>query len=423
VSAQSDEMRPTILAFGAGRWIWPEVGGSPRYHLWSLAARGWQVVYLEPPNSFHMKAEKYWKAPDRCFHVVRPIRVVPFGVRKVTTSWLGEKWRGLTSGELTKIARGALAQLKLKPDVIWFGAPWHGKLADEWSHTSALRVAHVYDDLPKSPIYSPTQSKMLEEWEKDLMRSCHMVFCSSKPQLDRRRVQNKRAVLLENAVSDEFFLARTPNSANPNTPDRRTLEQIAKLEQLPRPRVVYGGVVDHRLDTRHLAAIASGMESGSVVLIGAKGEGFDAQFERDYEGSPRVKFFGQTPLLAYPHLYALADVLVIVHKRSPFTDAMLPEKLSEYLATGRPVVSVRLPEVVRVASESVLPGAITLVDSPEEFARAVHHAVGRNNPSLEAERIRIARRRTWSGAAAKLEAELLEGIIGLRIGTGQAVVG
>ncbi len=423
MSGQSEATRPTILAFGAGKWLWPEVAGSPRYHLWSLAARGWRVIYVEPPIAFRMQEEKMWTAPDREFHVVRPARVVPFAVRMVSNSWLGEKWRSLTSGEMTRVARNALAALKLKPDVIWFGAPWHNKLMEDWRNSGALRIAHVYDDLPLSPIYNPAQSKLLWDWEKELLRNCHLVFCSSKPQLDRRREFNKRTILLENAVSDEFFLARIPNSQNPNTPDRRTLEQIARLEQLQRPRIAYGGVVDHRLDTEYLRAMANSMDNGAVALLGLMGEDFDADFKRDFENSPRVKFFGDTPLRAYPHLYALADVLIIVHKRTPFTDAMLPEKLAEYLATGRPIVSVRLPEVCRIASESLQPGAITLVDSPEQFPKAIRHAVDNNSPAREAERVRLARRRTWSATAAKLEADLLEGIVALRLGSAQTAIG
>ncbi len=415
MTVQPQETKPTILAFGAGRWIWPELGGSPRYHLWSLAARGWRVVYVEPPNTFRLQDEKLWRAPDRDFTVVHPVRVVPFAVRKVGNAWLGEKWRGVTSAEMTHLAKSALAKLGLKPEVIWFGAPWHARLLSDWTSSGALRVAHVYDDLPLSPIYSEAQSRLLWEWEKDLVRQCHLVLCSSKPQLDRRREYNKGCRLLENAVSDDFILARTPSVENPNTPDRRTLELMARLEQTARPRVVYGGVVDHRIDTRHLRSLLNGMDKGSLTLLGVRGEGFDEDFERDLGHDPRLKMPGDTPLFAFPHLYSMADALIIAHKRTPFTDAMLPEKLAEYLSTGRPIVSVRLPEVVRLASESVQPGTITLVDSPEDFPAAVMRAIEQNTPAREAERMRIARRRTWSATAARLEAELFEGLAALRV--------
>ncbi|CAN5471900.1 hypothetical protein BH09SUM1_BH09SUM1_32670 [soil metagenome] len=384
-------MSGTIVAFAPGVWGWPHFAGSPRYHLWTLAGMGWRVLYVEPPVKLRVKPET-WKAPDREFHVLKPALIPPFAMR-FARGVPGAAWRRLVSMKLAGAAMAEVRRLDFAPDIFWFGAPWHGDLP-LFLPKAPLRVSHTYDELSESPTLSARQSEMLWRWEQTLHRECAIVLCSSLPQKQRREGLAAETVLLENAVRDDFLEPPKPS-------DHATL---AKLRALPHPRYVYGGVADLRLDPRLFAELLNRIREGSLVFLGAKTGTLDSNFAA-ISLSPRTHFLGAIPYDLFPALYAESDVLLIGHLRNAFTDAMYPEKLNEYLASGKPVVSIDLPEVARVASTAPT-GAIRVVATATEFANAAIAAAAEADSVLQEERRAIARQRTWSVMGALLDTTL-----------------
>ena len=67
------------------------------------------------------------------------------------------------------------------------------------------------------------------------------------------------------------------------------------------------------------------------------------------------------PYTALPEYVAGFDVCTIPFLRSPLTEATNPVKLFEYLATGKPIVARRLPELEPYES------MVSLYDEPEAF--------------------------------------------------------
>jgi RNA polymerase sigma factor (sigma-70 family) len=60
----------------------------------------------------------------------------------------------------------------------------------------------------------------------------------------------------------------------------------------------------------------------------------------------RVDFRGYVELRDLPEKIALADVGLVPHRRDVFTDLVLPTKLFEYVAMGKPVVAARTAGIV-----------------------------------------------------------------------------
>src|SRR5690606_22529372 len=135
----------------------------------------------------------------------------------------------------------------------------------------------------------------------------------------------------ENAVRDDFLRCPVPEFP---APEREVLDALRKK---PRPRVVYTGVADHRLDPKLFEEILKINEVASLNFLGIATD----EFRRDFHPSrpDAVAFFGSIGYSAIPALLREGDVAVIAHHRTPFTDAMFPEKLNEYLSSGLPVVS------------------------------------------------------------------------------------
>lgn len=395
--------KPSILAFAPGAWGRPEFAGSPRYHLWTLAGMGWRVLYVEPPTAMRLLSSA-WKADDREFHVLSPGRVMPFAVRKIPSESTGNAWRRRTASQLADRALAQCRKLGIAPDICWLGAPWHSAIPAALPEGTPAAY-HVYDELPLSPIYDEAQRTALWNWETELLRECAVTLCSSRPQLERRAKAARRAALLENAVRDEWL-----DEAAPPPPDAQGFEWIERVRAMPRPVFVYGGVVDARLDMRCFDAVRTQNPGCTLVFAGHQDDARDTVFFERHEGQPDVVATGR---LAPSVLFAIcreADVLLIAHRRSPFTDAMLPEKLNEYLATGRPIVSIGLPEVARVAAESENPAAVRLAQSPAEFGAQAREAAMEDDPMLPHERRRMAAQRTWSRMGAVAESELLRAL-------------
>jgi hypothetical protein len=264
-----------------------------------------------------------------------------------------------------------------------------------------VRACHVYDELALSPLLDEEQRQTLWDWERSLLRHSDVAFCSSVPQLQRRQGIAAKTMLVENAVSEDFLPENLSDDPGP---------EVAKLEErmkaLAPPLFVYGGTVDHRLEPAYFESLLESIPAGNLVFLGRVDSNVDAEFRARLQRHPNVHFFGEIPYSAYPYLYRHASVLLIAHKRSPFTDAMFPEKLNEYLASGKPIVAVATPEVGRVARETAFREMIRTADTPLEFVDACTVAMTDRDPVLAGARVDNVRTRLWGQAARRVDEEL-----------------
>ena len=87
------------------------------------------------------------------------------------------------------------------------------------------------------------------------------------------------------------------------------------------------------------------------------------------------------------------------------TEFINPTKALEYLATGRPVISTPVQDVLRQYQ-----GKVTIVHSPEEFVRAIDRLA--QNPDSEQIRkgVELAQQSTWEGTVGKMRQLISEAI-------------
>jgi len=391
--------KPLILAFGPGTWRWPEVYGSTRLFLWYLAGRGWRIVYTEPPVRFR-RATTVWRSPDRPFSVVAPGMTMPFAVRATRGETASRMWRSFSSAGLARAARKGLALLDERaPDMFWFGAPWHGSLSRRLP-TGVPRVVYTYDELAASPALSPAQQSRLWKWERDLHLQADLSLCLSQPILERRKGLARNAVRIGNCVPESFLPEKR------GEPPQQARAILQRLRALPRPRLIYGGTVDLRMDVESYRRVLEELPEAQLVLLGKVGL-IGRELQEFFQSHPRVHLFGAIPNSAYPHLYGEADCLLIAHQVNDFTRAMYPSKLLEYLASGRPVAAISLPEIENAAKESGEPRLVYTALSSKDFPEKVSEALKEKNAALEEKRIAFARSRSGPAVAEKLESLFL----------------
>jgi glycosyltransferase involved in cell wall biosynthesis len=148
---------------------------------------------------------------------------------------------------------------------------------------------------------------------------------------------------------------------------RGGLPEPDALRGIPRPRLVYAGVIDERLDLGLVARLGEA-GVGEVVLVGPIVKIDPA----DVPTGPHVHQVGMQPYAALPAFFANADVGIMPFALNEATRYISPTKTPEYLAAGLPVVSTPIRDVIRGYGDLE---AVHIGDGADAFADAVRDAL------------------------------------------------
>lgn len=187
---------------------------------------------------------------------------------------------------------------------------------------------------------------------------------------------------LPNGVDWSFFL---PRGGGPPP----------AMAAIPSPRVGYVGILQERFDTELVAYLAKRFPSLSFVLIGPIY--CHASYFEPLRAFSNVHFLGAQPYSLLPTFLEHMDVCILPHRLNPFTQAMNPLKLYEYLAAGRPVVSTPIPPAPRFSP------MVRVAETPQAFAQELLEALlRRDHPQERDNRLALARENAWEERAAEV---------------------
>lgn len=177
-------------------------------------------------------------------------------------------------------------------------------------------------------------------------------------------------------------------------------EDMAKI---PRPVIGYSGAVAQWFDFELLEAIAESFPRASIVMVGPVFGPQAAELAAVVSRRGNVFHLGAKPYERLGAYIAAMDVCVIPLKRNELMRSADPNKLYEYAACGRPIVTMK-------HSEDLEPfrGMIHLAESPDEFIEGIRLALasGANQEKL----LDFARRRSWKARADEIAALVREAI-------------
>ncbi len=158
----------------------------------------------------------------------------------------------------------------------------------------------------------------------DLVVSCSTALAS------RLRARGARDVrVIGNGAEVEHFAAAVDPERVPPA-----------VRSLPRPRIGYAGAIAEWFDFELIGDVARAHPATPILLVGpvaAPVAAAAADLARRY---PNVRFLGRVPYEDLPHMVAAFDIALIPFRVGPATDVLNPNKLYEYLAAGRTVVSL-----------------------------------------------------------------------------------
>ena len=198
-------------------------------------------------------------------------------------------------------------------------------------------------------------------------------------------------------------------------PDLELVPNAVDVEHFSRPQdrpadlpkspvAVYVGTLhEERLDIDLIVDLAGAIPNLEIVLVGPSSLGVEST--RRLEAHPNVTLLGPRPYAVVPAYLQHADVVIVPHIVSPFTDSLDPIKAYECLAVGRPTIATP------VAGFRALSSPVVVVER-ENFIVEVANALARDDTVMNSvvpswtERGRGVRRSTATSARPEISTNL-----------------
>ncbi|GAA4287447.1 glycosyltransferase [Georgenia daeguensis] len=246
----------------------------------------------------------------------------------------------------------AARRLRMHEPVLWINDPAGARVL---ARTGWRSLYDVTDDW-LAAVRTPAETRRLREDEATLLLTCEeVVVCSAH--LAAGKGTARPVTLVPNAVD----LA----------PYRAPVDRPADLP--PGPVAVYVGTIHtDRIDVDLCLDVARVLGRGRLVLVGPAPL---PPGDRERLVRSGVVLLGAKDRREVPGYLRHADVLLVPHVVTPFTESLDPIKLYEYRAAGRPVVSTPVagfrgsddPQVTvadRAAFPEVVRAALTAAPHP-----------------------------------------------------------
>jgi glycosyltransferase involved in cell wall biosynthesis len=159
----------------------------------------------------------------------------------------------------------------------------------------------------------------------------------------------------------------------------------------------YFGVVDERLDYDLLARLADADKDWNIVVVGPVAK-------VDPETFPKRKnlhWLGGRDYSQLPGYVKGFDVCMMPFAINEATEFINPTKALEYMATGRPIVSTAVEDVVLQFSEIV-----HVADSPTQFIEACRESLANPKGERIEAGLQLAKKNSWEAIVARLEGHI-----------------
>jgi glycosyltransferase involved in cell wall biosynthesis len=306
-------------------------------HLLSRAARSHRVLFVEEP------------VPGERFRLEQQPRGGSLTVvRPVVPEWMApEEAEPLTAGAL----RDLVADWRTSDLVAW-----HYSVMMEPLSRGLDPDLVVFDCMDELSAFRGAPPDLLAR-ERALMSRADLVFTGGHSLWEAKRSLHPRVHAFPSSVDRTHFARAREEQLEPEV-----------LAGIGRPRLVYAGVIDERIDLDVVKEVCAA-DIGEVVLIGPVAKIDPA----DVPSGPRIHQLGMQPYEALPALFSHADIGLMPFALNESTRFISPTKTPEYLAAGLPVVSTPITDVVRGY------GDLDMVEvaEPQAFVDACRRALAR----------------------------------------------
>ncbi|MDQ2974622.1 MAG: glycosyltransferase [Acidobacteriota bacterium] len=236
------------------------------------------------------------------------------------------------------------------------------------------------------------QVDLLRESEKSLLQLSDLVFAQGPEIADHAAQWSDEIHIFPPGVDlDKFPLPEKNGNSASRVEDSlfENSDQAALLRSLPRPIIGYIGGLHRHIDFGLVIEMARARRDWSWIMVGPIQTSVGTLGEL-----PNVYLLGQKPHNHLVHYIRQFDVCIVPYVNSIYTATVVPTKINEYLAVGKPVVSTRLPAVCEFnLKHQILQTAAT---DPDVFLQCIERAlVAPSDEIVIAQRREVAKLGSW----------------------------
>lgn len=265
--------------------------------------------------------------------------------------------------------RRALRSVGIDRRISWFVVPHPGFLAGQLGED--LCVYYCIDDYAAHP---GVDAELIGRRDEALSRRADLLFVAPPALLEPKRTLNPHTHYSPHGVDADLF--RRAGSADTEIPPR--------ARGLAGPVIGYIGSLHEWIDFELIAWLAKQRPQWTFLMVGHA-----AADVGELRTLGNVHLVGAQPYPTLPCWAKAFDAAIIPYRLNRQVANANPLKLREYLATGKPVVSVRNPEIEKFSQW------VRIADDREAFLQALEQALAESDPQAAAERIAAVADQTW----------------------------
>lgn len=280
--------------------------------------------------------------------------------------------------------RRAMRRTGIARCISWFVVPHPGFMAQRLGE--ALCVYYCIDDYAAHP---GVDIELITRRDLDLSRRADLLFVAPPALVAAKRRLNPHTVFSPHGVDVDLF--------------RQAIEPATELppaaRNLPRPVVGYFGSIHEWIDIELIEWLAMMRPQWTFLLVGHAAADVTALRAR-----PNVRLVGAQPYADLPRWAKAFDVAIIPYRLNRQVANANPLKLREYLATGKPVVSVRNPEIEKFSRW------IRLADDRYGFLDALDQTMDGEPAQAAEQRIAAVADQTWDRRVDEVLATVVQSL-------------
>jgi glycosyltransferase involved in cell wall biosynthesis len=365
---------------------WNAENRTSSHHVAVRLAQRMPVLYVESPGLRRVQASAsdFRRALRKLAQTLRAPREVAPNLWHCTVPQLPlrrlpgvdafNRWFGQA------MVRRALRVLRARRLVSWFVVPHPGPMAGQLGEV--LVVYYCIDDYAAHP---GVDAAVIAPRDAALSRRADLLFVAPPALLEAKRALNAHTIYAPHGVDLDIFA----KAADPATPI------AAGAAGLAHPVVGYIGSLHEWIDLELLEFLARARPQWQFLLVGHAAVDVGA-----LRALSNVRLAGAQPYAQLAHWARAFDVAIIPYRMNRQTANANPLKLREYLATGKPVVSMRNPEIEKFAAH------VHIADDHPGFLAALDAALATDTPDAARARMASVADQSWDRRVADVLAHV-----------------
>jgi glycosyltransferase involved in cell wall biosynthesis len=278
--------------------------------------------------------------------------------------------------------RRAFRKLSISSPILWFTVPHPGYLAGRLDER--LVVYYCVDDYAALPHVNAVEVAAMDD---GLSQRADLLFAVSTKLVATKQQKSRNVVYSPHGVDAEHF-GRAANQAEP----------VAEgVRDILHPVIGFFGPLDVKVDFDLLEYLATQRPQWSILLIGNIVSDISHLLRL-----PNIHAVGAVKYENLPEWARAFDVCIIPFIPGVLMDSVNPLKLKEYLAMGRPVVTIPMGEVASFGTH------ISIAKNKEEFLAAIDKELATDSDEKRSQRMQLIKADTWDARVEKVLSLVME---------------